>query len=278
MRRLAITLLLLCRVPTAHAADLDSPDPDVRARAARLAGDEQRHGAAPALRRLLRDESWKVREAAARALGLLRHRPARRELMVLAQTDFSARVRRAAAEAVKRMDPLGYASVLATSDQPPVRRPPAPKNRPGPAAAAHRAVLLGLGLGANALRAEHSLAGQAAAGLRWPHAELQLTLSFPALGLAGQVRWNILPRCRLVPYLTVGAAVAYNNTEPELSSAAAAFVGGGLRLARLWRRFYVHAEVLASWVISQGRRAGPTVKPRSFALPVLLGAGVELWP
>jgi len=260
----------------ARAGGFDSPDPGARARAAGRAAE----GEGEALRALLRDESWKVRAAAARALGRLRYQPARRELMVIAQTDFSARVRAAAAEAVKRMAPLAYAQNLATADLPPVRPAPPTTTAPAPS----RAVLFGLAAAANALRVDESLAGQAAAGLRWRHADVQLTLSFPALAVAGQVRWNILPRFVLVPYLTAGAAVAYNNLAEAPGPAASLFVGGGLRVGPLsarstpWRRFYLYAELLPNWVVSQRRPAGVPVELRTFSLPLIVGAGAELWP
>lgn len=268
----ALTLIGTLALAT-EADPLASPDPWVRARAVRVAGQEQ----APRVREMLSDPSWQVRAEAARALGRLRHVEAKRELMVRAQTDPSARVRQAAAEAVKQMDPRGFASVLATADPPPVQ--PAPPRPASTRSRGHdRAVLASVGLAANALRIDQTLAGQVATGLRWPHAEVQLTLSFPSLALAGQVRWSVLPRALLVPYLTGGAAVAYNTTDKDLGSAASAFVGAGLRTRPLARRLYLYAEVLANWVISQPRPAGETVELRRFALPVALGVGSEFWP
>lgn len=278
------TVLCLFSARALAGDALSSGDPSVRARAARQAGEQGLTEAGPRLRQLLADPHWQVRAESARALGRLNIVDAKRELMVRAQTDFSAQVRAAAAEAVRRLDPAGFASVLGTADLPPVRPAPArPAPRPAPP---ERAVLTTLALVANVLRIDETVAGQAGVGLRWPHADVQLGLSFPALTLSGQVRWNILPRARLVPYLTAGAALAYNNTQSELGSAGSVFGGAGLRAHLLprsrpggfGRRIYFYLEVLANRVLSQRRPANQTLEPRTFSLPVLAGVGAELWP
>lgn len=277
---LCIALVLMVSGAAAQADDplagLESSDPAARARAARTAGDQGLAAAAEALQRLLSDAEWEVRAAAARALGRLRHVAAKRDLMVLAQTDPSTAVRRAAAEAVKQLDPQGFVSTLGTADLPPVRARPEPAEQP--TVRSSRAVLLSVGGASNALRFTDSVAGLAATGLRWPHADVQLTLSFPSLALAAQGRWNILPRSPVVPYLTAGGAVAYNNTRSEVDSAASLFVGGGVRVGPFWPRYYAYAEVLANWVLLQGRPAGEQVELKDFTLPVLVGVGAELWP
>jgi hypothetical protein len=272
----------------AQASELSSSDAEVRARAARTAGAAD----APRLLELLADPHWKVRAAVARALGRLRHKPARRDLKVRAQTDTSAAVREAAAEAVRRIDPDGFISMLATSDKPPVRPAPPPPREPDDGPPRH-ALLFSAGAGSNALSFTDALAGQAATGLRWRHADVQLTLSFPSLAAALQVRVNIVPWSPVCPYVTGGGAIAYNNTV-DLPPAGSLFAGGGVRVGPLWRGaaagaasgrggggfggVYGYVEVLANWVMTQGRPAGVESELETFSLPVLLGVGVELWP
>jgi len=272
------TLVVLTAPVLAYASDpvagLESPDPELRARAAHTVGEQGLAAAGEQLHKLLSDNSWEVRAEAAWALGRLRYSPAKRDLMVRAQTDHSSAVRRAAADAVKQIDAQSYVSTLGTADLPPVR--PTEMHSPKHSVRSRRAVLISAGAGSNALRFTDSVAGQAATGLRWPHGEAQLTLSFPALALSGQARWNILPRSPLVPYLTAGAAVAYNNTRPEAGPAATLFAGGGLRVGPFWPRYYGYAEVLANWVMLQGRPAGEQVELKSFTLPVMVGVGAEL--
>jgi hypothetical protein len=256
----------------AQAGDLDSADAEVRARAAGAAGAAD----ASRLRELLGDRHWKVRAEAARTLGRLRHRPARRDLMVRAQTDTSSAVRAAAAEAVRRIDPEGFISALATADRPPVR--PAPPAAPAPPERPLHAVLLSAGAGSNALSFADAVAGQAAAGLRFRHADLQLTLSFPSLAAAFQLRWNIVPWSPVCPYVTGGGAIAHNNTL-DTGPAASLFAGGGVRIGPFSKGIYGYAEVLANWVMTQRRPAGVEQgELETFSLPVLAGVGVELWP
>ena len=200
------------------APDLRAADAAARAAAARQAGQANHQAAIPRLIELLRDEAWQVREAAARALGLLRARDGKRPLMVLAQTDGRREVRQAAAEAVRRIDPAGFVAVLATSDPPPViPATPAPE-APAPAPGAR--LLLAKAVAVNGLRFTDSVSGQLATGLRFRHVDLQLTLNYPSLALALQVRWSILPDSWVVPLLTAGAA--RRGARPRPCSAARA--------------------------------------------------------
>jgi hypothetical protein len=271
---------------------LQSSRPQERAAAARRAAAQGERSSIPRLVELLADDTWTVRLAAVRALHELDAREAKRDLMVLAATDSHPDVRAAAADAVRAMDPRGYVSVLATSDPPPVQPAPPEQERgdAGMSAAEqppHR-MLLGAGLADNALRADETFSGTAAAGLRWRHADLQITLGFPSVTLAGQLRWNILPGAPVVPYLTAGLALAYNNGADDDRGPAASLLGGaGVRIGP-WRgiggkqpswlsRVYAQVELLASWVYFQRLPPGP-YSERSFGLPVLVAAGIEVWP
>jgi len=271
--RLAVLALLLCAAPAwaqAPRGELSSPDPARRQAAARRAGETGDAAAVPALLELLRDEQAAVRAEAARALGRLRARDALRELTVLAQADFDPGVREAAAAAVRTIDVRSFAGTLATSDLPPVR--PGPPPPPPPPRS--RAVFLAGGAVLSALRASESAAALAGAGLRWARADVQLSLSFPALALLGQVRVNLLVGLWLVPYLTASFAVSYNlgeGREPTLSLAG----GGGLRL-RLVPRLHLYVEVQACKVLVDSEPAGSAVEPRTFSLPVLAGLTLEL--
>jgi hypothetical protein len=148
-----------------------------------------------------------------------------------------------------------------------------------------RAVLLGLGMGLNGRRASETLSGQAAVGLRFPRAELQLTLSFPSLALLGQVRLNLLTGQTfwLIPFLSAGAAISYNNGTDH-GTAASVVGGGGLRVGpfrsfapSLWNRLYASVEVLVSYVFSQPTPPGRS-EVEELAVPVLVSVGMELWP
>lgn len=270
----AIAFAQVVDLPTQQVpAGLFSPDPAGRARAARRAGELGDRTATQRLRDLLRDEAWSVRAEAARALGRLRAREALRELMVVAQADFVAAVRRAAAEAVRLLDEKRFAATLATSDKPPVR--PAPPRPPPPPAPRRHAVLLAAGAAASGLHFTDTVSGLAGVGLRWGYADAQLTLLFPSVALAGQLRFNILPRFWLTPTLGGGAAVTYNNREEQRGSAASAFVGAGLRVGP-FARLYIQLDVLANWVLSQPTPVGGRVEHETFSLPILLGAGMEL--
>jgi hypothetical protein len=275
--RLLLLSALLCSAGLALAepTDLASQDTARRLQAARRAGEAGERQHAPRLIELLSDEEWSVRAAAARSLGLLRCEAAVRELMVLAQTDGSAEVRSAAARAVRQIDTRRYVAGLATSDPPPVRRaPPTPPSTARP----RRAVLLAGGGALNALRPGDALAGFVAGGLRWRPVEAQLSLGFPALSLLGQLRVDLLTRSWLIPYLTAGLAVAYNNGQAALP-AITVVGGGGLRLGP-WgpTRPYGYVEILASRVVFQSVPAAARVELRTFALPILAGFGLEFWP
>jgi hypothetical protein len=146
-------------------------------------------------------------------------------------------------------------------------------------------VLLGLGVGLNGRRASDTLSGQVSAGLRFRRAELQLALSFPSLALLGQVRLNLLARETfwLVPFLSAGAAISYNNGTGH-GTAASVVGGGGLRVGPFrsfgpspWSRLYASVEVLVSYVFSQPTPPGRS-EVEELAIPVLASVGVELWP
>jgi hypothetical protein len=97
------------------------------------------------------------------------------------------------------------------------------------------------------------------------------------VALLGQVRLNLLPDTWLVPYLSGGFAIAYNNGQ-DYGPAAAVIAGGGLRFGPHRGRLYGFIEVLANRVLSQSRPAGYRVEQETFSLPVLAGLGLELWP
>jgi hypothetical protein len=97
---------------------------------------------------------------------------------------------------------------------------------------------------------------------------------------------NILPHPWLVPYLTLGFAISYNNNTERLP-AVSLLAGGGLRVgpwARLGRtprpleRFFGFVEVVASRVLLQTPPAGARVEERTLSLPIVLGVGAEFWP
>ena len=233
---------------------------------------------------LLRDESSQVRAEAARALGRMRAAQAVRDLMVLAQTDEQAEVREAAAAAVRQIDVQRFVRALATADLPPVRPAPAVGAE---APARGRGVFVLGGVMFNALRAGEAIDGMAAGGLRWRYVEAQLGLGFPALALVGQARVNVLPHPWLVPYLTLGFAISYNNNTERLP-AVSLVAGGGLRVGpwgagpgrapRALERFFGFVEVVASRVLVQTPPAGARVEERTVSLPVMLGVGAEFWP
>jgi hypothetical protein len=276
--RALVLLSLLCSatLSLAEPEDLASRDVLRRSRAARRAGESAAHQHEPRLIELLHDEEWSVRAEAARSLGLLRCHAAIRELMVLAQTDGSAEVRAAASGAVRRIDARRFVATLATADPPPVHAaPPAPPPSDG---TSRRAVLLAGGLALNVLRPGDAFGGFVAGGLRWRPVEVQLSLGFPAMSLLGQLRVDLLTRGWLIPYLTAGLVLSYNNGQDQLPSAAVVG-GGGLRLGP-WgpTRPYGYVEILASRVILQSARAAALVELRAFSLPVLAGFGLEFWP
>ena len=297
-----ICLLVLIASPDAAAQpdDLEpgqinqalySKDANRRVEAVQQAAARGEREAADRLVELLRDPDRRVRAAAAEALAVLQIRRATRPLKVLAQVDLEAVVREAAARAVLRLDPRGYASTLATADPPPVV--PAPEEPEAPDAAAQasssrgRAVFFGAAMALDGMRADETLSGQVAAGLRWPHVEIQLSLNFPALALVGQVRVNLLASFWLVPYVSVGAAVIYNNGDETPNGGAGALVaGGGLRLGPFGRpdpaafasRLYGYAEVQISWVFHQPTPPNNVGELETLALPVVAGLGLELWP
>jgi len=295
---LCLTVLAASLPAAAQPADLEpgrmdqalySEDAAVRARAARQAAAQGEREAAERLLELLRDRDRRVRVAAADALAALQIQRATLPLKVLAQTDHEPVVRAAAARAVLRLDPKGYASTLATADLPPVV--PEPKEPEEEAlrstTSRGRAVLLGAGLAVDGMRADETLSGQVAAGLRWPHVDIQLTLNFPALALVGQVRLNLLASFWLVPYISVGAAIIYNNgDETPSGDAGALLAGGGVRLGPFGRqdptafasRLYGYAEVQISWVFHQPTPPNHVGELETLALPVVAGLGLELWP
>jgi hypothetical protein len=232
-----------------------------------------------------------VRLAAVQALERLRAARAMRTLMVLAQTDFNPRVRVAAANAVKSLDPKRFVEKLATSDPPPVIPAPEPRPEPssehGPARGRGRAVLVASALALNGLRAGETFSGQVGAGLRWAHLDLQLTLNFPAMALLMHGRINLVASFWLVPYLGLGVAISYNNGDETASGSAASLVGGGgVRVGPFGRpdptiftsRLYGYAEVLVSWVLTQPTPPNHEGELETLALPVMVGVGMELWP
>jgi hypothetical protein len=269
MRLLLFLLLLL---PTTAWAQLRSPDPAARERAAREAGEHGDQAAIPALIELLRDEHAAVRLEAARALGWLRARPALRALQVLAQTDFEEPVRRAASEAVSRIDAREFAAKLGTADPPPVRPEP-PRPAPPPLLRRPLIVLSGSGL-FNALRASDAGGAQAGFGLRWRHLDVGWSLGFPSLSLFWQLRVSLVETHRFVPYLTAGLAVAFNNGTDRAGTLAAA--GGlGARL-RLHGPLHLFAEVLANVMLLDAEPPRPGLERRSLSVPVIAGLSVEL--
>jgi hypothetical protein len=212
------------------------------------------------------------RAEAARALGGLRARDALRPLQVLAQTDQDPRVRAAAAEAVRRIDEVAYAAGLASGDPPPVR--PAPPAAP-PSSTRPRVLLAG-GATLNVLRPgdEAAAAAEVGVGLRWRFGDVQWSLGFPALSLFGQVRVKLCSLGRVVPYLSGGVTIAYNNgtgRDPTVALGA----GGGLRL-RLHGPLELYAEALANVVVLDGAPPLPGVEDRKISLPVLAGLSLEL--
>jgi hypothetical protein len=287
VKRLVLLGALLCGAAAqAQGDDLRHPEAARRAAAARRMGEAGDASRIDQLIRLLRDESSLVRAEAARALGSMRAVDASRELMVLAQTDEHAAVRDAAAVAVRQIDVQRFVKSLATADPPPVREEPPPPLSPAPARARGRGVFVVGAVALNALRANDALDGMAAGGLRWGYLEAQLGLGFPALVLVGQARVNLLPHPWLVPYLTLGFAISYNNNT-ERQPAVSLVAGGGLRLGpwarpdrapRAIERFFGFVEVLASRVLVQSPPAAARAEERTVSLPVVLGVGAEFWP
>jgi len=219
----------------------------------------------------LRADRAATRAEAARTLGQLHAREALRPLQVLAQTDPDPLVREAAAAAVRRIDETEYAAKLASGEPPPVQPSPTPVPRVAPA---RPRVLLAGGAVLNALRAGDSAAAQVGLGLRWRFGDVHWSLGFPALSLFGQLRVKLFDHARLVPYLTGGVAVAYNNgsgRDPALALGA----GGGLRV-RLRGPLELYAEVLASVVVLGSSPPVPGVEHRTLSLPVLGGLSLEL--
>jgi hypothetical protein len=265
-------LFLLLLLPATAAAQLRSLDPAARERAARAAGERGDKAAIPALIELLRDEHAAVRLEAARSLGWLRARPALRDLQVLAQTDFDEPVRRAAAEAVSRIDSREFAAKLGTADLPPVR--PAPPQTPSPPVFRRPLVVLsGSGL-FNALRASDAGGAQVGVGLRWRFLDVHWSLGFPSLSLFWQLRVSLVETQRFVPYLTAGLAVAFNNGTDRAGTLAAA--GGlGARL-RLYGPLHLFAEVLANVMLLDAEPPRPGLDRRSLSVPVIAGLSVEL--
>jgi len=251
--------------PTKNAAE--------RALAARRAGEAKDSRATLLLLDYLHDEDAEVRRQAALSLGLLGAQAAVRDLAVAAQVDGDPRVRQAAAEAVRLIDQRSFLTMLATSDKAPVEPAPvrpSPVDRPN----SRPRVILAAGAVVNALRADESAAAQVGAGLRWPRADLQLSLGFPALSLLGQVRVGLLREGLLVPYLSAGLAVAYNNGS-DCEAALSAAIGGGLRL-RLVPPLHLYLEALANWVLLQATPAGSLVEVRTLSVPVIAGLGLDL--
>ena len=287
-RRLAfaLSMLLATSAPGLARADSAAPefrhaDPSVRALAARTAGAKGRGQATPSLIELLEDPAPMVRREAARALGLLRARQAARPLAVVAQTDLDPLVRHIASEALRRIDPRGYVAMISAAnpllprDRAAAGTPPSPRGRP--------AFLFALGLGVNARRPADTVAGELGLGLRWPWVETQLSLGFPDMTLFGQVRLNLPISPRVVPYVTGGAALVFNNRSKLLPGPSVAFaLGAGLR-ARLPASFYLYLEALASYTVLEPTPAQDHASTPSFTLsgtrlriPLFLGLGYEL--
>lgn len=280
----SLALAGLWLAPSAHAqpAGLRDLNPAVRKAAANEAARTSNREAIPQLIALLGDQHADVRLAAVNALAALGAKSASRPMLVLAQSDRDAKVRQAAARAAKILDQRGFVAKLATADRPPViRLKKAPESQR--LWRVDRAVLVSSALAINARRADESLVGAVGAGLRWPRAEFQVNLTFPAVSLFGQVRLNLLKKIAVVPYLTWGFAIAFNNGEDRANGPSAAFFAGlGVRIQPA-ARFYFYTEAAANWVISQP--AAPTldsaVKPKALpkmTVPVIAGLGVEFWP
>jgi hypothetical protein len=257
-----------------------APDAATRAQAAREAGARRDPAKVSALVFLLRDSDAAVRLEAVRALAHIGGPEPLRHLKVMAQIDFDPRVRRAAARAVLRRDPRGYAATLASANPSPV----APVVPP-PRAAAPRLVIATAALALNALRAADSFVGAAGIGLRWPYVEAQTSLAFPALSWLGQVRASFVAVGPLLPYAAAGFAVAFNNgVELPSGPAVSLHAGAGLRVS-LPLGFFLYAEALPSWIAAQPRPPRDDrpdtrgrYEERRFALPVIVGGGAAWWP
>jgi len=212
---------------------------------------------------------------AARALAHAPSPLALRRLLVCAQVDPAAKVRKACAAAVLILAPRSFASKLGSADPSPVAEPRYPL-RPR----ARYATLFCLGLSDNALEAPESLAGSAAFGIRWGDVEAQLTLGFPEMSLGLRVRWLVMPYPRLTPYLSLGGVVAYHEGDPLRGEAISLFGGVGLRYY-IVPPIFMQLEFMVSWAahapIHQTRADGK-VEAQRFALPVLFDVGLELWP
>lgn len=278
--RVVVALLLLLTATSAYAdadvAGLRHRDAVERARAASAVAARGLRETIPRLVTLLEDGSVAVRLAAVKALRRLRARSAAMRLLLKAQIDPDARVREAAAEAVLKIDPHSFAAKLGTADPPPVAAPPLPPLRPR----ANYATIFTLGLAANALRIDESVAGAAGFGLRWGPIEAQLELGFPSMSLGLRLRWLLLRYPRFTPYLTGGAAVAFNNGSDVQEQAIAVLGGAGLRYYII-PPIFVQAEVWASYAVHAPLavpRRGESFDVQRFSLPIMLSAGLELWP
>lgn len=278
--RFVVALLLLVTATPALAdadvAGLRHRDAIERARAAAAVAARGLRRTIPRLMALLEDDHVAVRLAAVKALRRLRARSAAMRLLVKAQIDPDPRVREAAAEAVLKLDPQSFAAKLGTADPPPVAPPPLPPLRPR----ARYATLFTLGVAANARRIDESVSGTAGFALRWGPIETQLELGFPSMSLGLRARWLIISYPRFTPYLTAGGVVAFNNGSDVQQQAVAVLGGAGLRWYII-PPIFLQAEVWASYAVH-----APTAVPRRgerfdvvrFSLPVLLSAGLELWP
>ena len=279
MRVVVVALLFLTATPAHADADvvgLRHRDAAERARAAAAVAARGLRQTIPRLIALLEDESVPVRLAAIKALRRLRARSAAMRLLLKAQIDPDARVREAAAEAVMKLDPQSFAAKLGTADPPPVAPPPLPPLRPR----ANYATLFTLGLAANARRIDESVSGTAGFALRWGPIEAQLELGFPSMSLGLRLRWLLIRYPRFTPYLTAGAAVAFNNGSDVQQQAVSVLGGAGLRYylippifvqAELWASYAVHAPLAVP-------RRGENFDVQRFSLPIMLSAGLELWP
>jgi len=204
---------------------------------------------------------------------------AQRALMVSAQTDPDTRVRHAAAEAVRRINPLAYVGQLASAEPSPVKTAPSPRLRPR----ASRATLLALGLRADALRLDDSLGGNASAGLRVGWFEAELMLGFPAMTMAAQLRVLLTSYPRFTPLVLLGAAVSYNNGNDSPTGASASMFGG-LGARYYWiPPIYTQLLLLVSWTPTEGPTVGDyprsayAAEDRAISLPLMLQTGLELW-
>jgi len=95
------------------------------------------------------------------------------------------------------------------------------------------------------------------------------------------MRLLLLSYPRLTPFVTAGVAVSFNNGMEGADRAAVSLTGGvGLRWYII-PPIFVQAELLVAWVAKQARpviQGDDALDERAFAVPVLLSAGLELWP